>query len=162
MFITNFSPSVTRAGIMGIIMLFSKIIYKKNDIYTSIAISLFIMLIYNPFLIQNLGLLLSYGGVIGIITFNKSILRFLDNIQIKNKLYKYKIRPKIKKYIDKIKEIISISISVQIFILPIILCNLNTFNPYFLISNLIINIIIGPILILGFFYIILILINILV
>ena len=49
MFITNFAPSVTRAGIMGILMLFSKIVYRKNDIYTAIAISLFLILIYNPF-----------------------------------------------------------------------------------------------------------------
>lgn len=159
MFITNFSPSVTRAGIMGIIMLFSKIIYRKNDIYTSISISLLLILMYNPFLIQNLGLVLSYGGVIGIIIFNKSILKFLKNIKIKNKIYKYKIRPRIHKFLDKIKEIISVSISVEIFILPIILYNLNTFNPYFLISNLVLSIVIGPIVILGFLFIIIVLIN---
>lgn len=159
MFITNFSPSITRAGIMGIIMTFSKLIYRRNDIYTSISISLFLILIYNPFLIQNLGLQLSFGGVIGIIIFNKSILKFLKDIKIKNKIYKYKIRPKIQGKLDKIKEIISVSISVQIVILPIILYNLNTFNMYFLITNLILSIIIGVIVILGFLFILLVLIN---
>lgn len=160
MFLTNFSPSITRAGIMGIIMLFSKVLYRRNDIYTSISISLLLILIYNPFLIQNLGLILSYGGVFGIILFNKTILNILDKIKVKNKIYIYKIRPKIQKYIIKIKEIISISISVQIFILPIILYNLNTLNPYFLISNFILSIIVGPIVILGFIFIIIVLINI--
>ena len=160
MFITNFSPSITRAGIMGIIMIFSKVIYRKNDIYTSISISLLLILIYNPFLIQNLGLILSYSGVLGIIIFNKNILKLLKNVKIKNKIYEYKIRPKIQNYIDKIKEIISVSISVQLFIFPIIIYNLNTFNPYFLISNLILSIVVGPIIILGFIFIILILINI--
>lgn len=160
MFITNFSSSITRAGIMGIIMLFSKIIYRKNDIYTSISISLLLILIYNPFLIQNLGLQLSYGGVIGIIIFSKGVLHFLKNIKIKNKVYKYKIKPKIEKQLDKIKEIMAISISVQIFIIPIILYNSNTFNPYFLISNLVLSIFIGPIVILGFIFIIIVLINI--
>ena len=46
MFITNFSPSVTRAGIMGIMLLFSKIIYRKNDVFTSMSISLFSILIW--------------------------------------------------------------------------------------------------------------------
>lgn len=160
MFITNFSPSITRAGIMGIIMLLSKIIYRKNDIYTSISISLFFILIYNPFLIQNLGLILSYGGVIGIIIFNKSILKILKNIKIKNKIYKYQIIPKVQKYLDDVKEIISISLSVQLMIFPIILYNLNTINPYFLISNLILSIVIGPIVILGFIFIIIVFINI--
>ncbi len=159
MFIINFSPSVTRAGIMGILILVSKIIYRKNDIYTSMTISLFVILIYNPFLILNAGLQLSYGGVIGIIIFNKSIIKILENIKIKNKVYKYKIKPVIQNILDKIKEIISVSISVQVFIFPIILENMNTFNPYFLISNLILSIIIGPIVIIGFIFIIIVLIN---
>lgn len=159
MFITNFSPSIVRAGIMGIILIFSKLIYRKNDIYNTISISLFLILIYNPFLIQNLGLLLSYGGVIGIVIFNKHILNILKNINVKNKIYKYKIRPKICRYLDKIKEIISVSISVQLLILPLIISSLNTFNPYFLMSNLILSFVIGPVVILGFIFIILILIN---
>lgn len=159
MFITNFAPSITRAGIMGIIMLFSKIIYRKNDIYTDISISLFLILLYNPFLIQNLGLKLSYGGIIGIIIFNKSILRSFKNIKIDNKIYKYKIRPKFQNFVDKVKEIISISFSVQLFILPIIIYNLNMFSPYFLISNLILSIFIGPIVIVGFLFIFVVLIN---
>lgn len=159
MFITNFAPSVTRAGIMGMLMLFSKIIYRKNDIYTSMAISLFCILIYNPFLLLNAGLQLSYGGVIGIIFFNKQLIQIFKNIKIKNKIYKYKIRPIIQKHIEKIEEIISISISVQLFILPIIISNLNTLNPYFLLSNLILSIIAGPIVIIGFLFILIILIN---
>ena len=159
MFITNFSASVTRAGIMGIIMILSKIFYRKNDIYTALSISLFIILIYNPFLIQSLGLLLSYGGVIGIILLNKTILSILKNIKVKNKKYKYFIKPKIQNSLDKIKEIISVSISVQIFIFPIAIYNLNTFNPYFFISNLLLSIVIGPIIIIGFLFIIVILIN---
>ena len=144
---------------MGIIMILSKIFYRKNDIYTALSISLFIILIYNPFLIKSLGLLLSYGGVIGIIILNKSILSILKNIKIKNKKYKYFIKPKIQNSLDKIKEIISVSISVQIFIFPIAIYNLNTFNPYFFISNLLLSIVIGPIIIIGFLFIIVILIN---
>ena len=85
MFITNFSPSITRAGIMSILYIFSNIIHRKSDILTSISFSLLIILIYNPFLIMNLGLQLSYGGTIGIILFNKTILNILNNIKLKNK-----------------------------------------------------------------------------
>ena len=159
MFITNFSQSVTRAGIMGILLLLSKIIYTKNDIYTSMSISLFAILIYNPFLILNSGLQLSYFGVLGIIILNKNITKILENIKIKNKFYKYKIKPQIQKTLDKLKEIMSISLSVQLFILPIILENMNTFNPYFFISNLFLSIFVVPIVISGFIFMIIILIN---
>lgn len=159
MFITNFSPSITRAGIMGIIMIFSKLVYRKNDFCTSISISLFLSLLYNPFLIQNLGLQLSFGGVCGIYFFNKSILQILKNVKVKNKVYKYKIRPKIQNVLDKIKDVVSVSLSVQIFIFPILVYNLNTFNLYFLISNLILSVFIGPILILCFLFLILVFVN---
>lgn len=159
MFLTNFSPSVTRAGVMGIIMLFSKIVYRKNDFCTSISISLFLILIYNPFLIQNLGFQLSFGGVFGIFIFNKNIIKMIDNIKIKNKIYKYKIKPKFQKVLDIVKQTVSISLSVQIFILPIIVYKLNIFNLYFLISSLVLSILIGPIVILCFLFIIIVLVN---
>ena len=139
MFLTNFSPSITRAGVMSILLLFSKLVYRNNDTYTSLSLALLIILVYNPFLINNLGLQLSFGGVLGIVLLNKNVSQLLK--------------------IKKIKDAISISISVQLFILPIVLSQSNIFNPYFLISNLLLSIIVGPIVILGFIYIILILIN---
>lgn len=87
MFITGFAPSIVRATIMGVLIIFSEIIYKKNDIWTSISISLFIILIYNPFLILNIGLKLSYLGTISIIVFNKDVARHIRR-KIKNKKFK--------------------------------------------------------------------------
>lgn len=121
MSLTNFSPSITRAGIMCITLLFSKLIYRNNDTYNSLALALLIILIYNPFLINDLGLQLSFGGVLGIVLLNKDISELVK--------------------IKKIKDPISISTSVQLFILPIVLRQLNIFNPYFLISNLLLSIV---------------------
>lgn len=154
MFITGFSPSVIRATIMGILVIVSNLAYRKNDFWTSIATSLFIILIYNPYLIMDIGLQLSYFGVIGIILFQKTILEMLANMKIKNKKYKGKKKIKMK-IVEKIKEILAVGISAQITILPIILYHYNTFNPYFFISNFLLSIIIGPTIILGVIFIIL-------
>ena len=54
MFLTNFSPSITRAGVMSILLLFSKLVYRNNDTYTSLSLALLIILVYNPFIINNL------------------------------------------------------------------------------------------------------------
>ena len=145
MFITGFSPSVVRAGIMGILLIFSKLLYRKNDILTSLSISIFLILIYNPFLIKNIGLQFSYIGTIGIILFYKNVYDFFNNI--KNKKRKYIFNRKFYIFIDKIIEILSVSISVQITIIPIILFNFNFFSVYFLITNLLTSVIIGPIII---------------
>ena len=150
MFITGFAPSVVRASIMGIIMLISKLIHRKNDIWTSISLSLLILLIYNPFLILNVGLQLSYLGTIGIVCFNKNVYNFLRKLKIRNKKIRYKINRKFILLMDKIKEMLSVTLSAQIVILPILLFNFNILGIYFFISNILVSIIIGPIIIVGF------------
>ncbi len=154
MVITDFSPSIIRAGIMEILMLSSKLFYKKNDTINSMAISLLVILINNPFRIENLGLQLSYSATLGMILFHKKIYQILKNIKIRNKFYLYRVKPKIDKTLDKVKEIIALSISVKISILPILLYNLNILNPYFLVSNLILSIVLVPIVIVAFTFLI--------
>lgn len=62
--ITGFSPSVVRAGLMAYIGLFANILHRKSDIFNNLAIVLLITLIYNPYNINNMSVLLSYGGVL--------------------------------------------------------------------------------------------------
>ena len=149
MILAGSSPSVVRTVIMGILTIFSKLVYRKNDILTSIAISLFIILIYNPFLITDVGLQLSYLGTLGIILFHKNLYNFLRGVKIKNKRFKYRINRKLILLIDKIKEILSVTLAASIGILPVMLYHFNLFGTYFLIANLIVSIIIGPIVIVG-------------
>jgi len=150
MFITGFSPSIVRASIMGILVTFSGIIHRKNDIWNSIGISLLIILIYNPFLITNIGLQFSYLGTIGIILFYNNVFKFLKKKKIKNKRIQYKINRKVIIAIEKIKEILAVTLSAQIAILPIMLYHFNIFSPYFFISNVLVSLIIGSIIIIGF------------
>lgn len=152
MFLTNFTPSVVRAGLMGIIAIVSKLTYNKNDTWTSISISLLIILIYNPYLITSAGVILSYGGTIGIILFQKSVSQICNTVI--NKIYKYKTNNMIIKIINYIKETISVSFSAQIFIAPIMARLFNTISISFFISNFFVSFIIGPIIIVGFLFII--------
>lgn len=143
-FMTGFSSSIIRAVVMGVIAIGAGITYRRSDVWNSIAISLFGILLYNPFLILNIGLQLSYLGTIGIILFRPIVLQILNTIRLKKKL----------KVIEKIKEMIAVSISAQIMILPIMLYHFNIIGIYFLITNLLVSIIIGSVIILGFFCII--------
>lgn len=136
-FITGFSPSIVRAVIMEILTIGAGIVHRKNDIGNAIAISLLGILIYNPFLILNIGLQLSYLGTIGIILFRTTILQILKWIKF-----------------EKIRELLAVSLSAQIAILPILIYHFNIIGIYFLITNLLVSIVIGPVIILGFFSII--------
>lgn len=139
--LTGFSKSIVRASIMGILIMGAGLFYRKNDIWTSISLSLLIMLIYNPFIITNVGMQLSYLGTIGIILFNKTIFKILKNIKPKNTKYEYKTNRKIILSISKMKEILAVTISASMGVVPVMLFHFNLFSTYFLITNLLVSII---------------------
>ena len=132
MFLTGLSPSVVRASIMACFMLFSKLIYRKSDVWTNISISLLSLLIYNPFCIGNISLILSYVGTIGILTYSinfKQSIRFLD--------------------------MVGITLSVTIFLIPILAIYFNKIPIFSLFVSLLVGIIVLPIFILGIVFIVL-------
>jgi competence protein ComEC len=121
--LTGFSPSVIRATLMCSIMLLCNFFSTKNQIQSSISISALFILLFGPKLIYNLGFQLSYSAVIGIILFQKKIK---EMVNVKNKFIKY------------FWEISSVTLSAQIFTLPLILFYFQKFPTYFIFSNLII------------------------
>lgn len=156
MILTGLSPSVVRAGIMGIILISAGLFYRKLDIATSISLSLLISLINNPFSINNNGLLLSYGGTIGIVLFEKKIEKMLKinkKSKTENKIILYKSNfciQKLYKLKNLIMSMLSVTISAQIIILPIIMLKFNTISFTFFISNILAGFLIGIIIICGY------------
>lgn len=132
--ITGATYSVVRACIMAIILIGAKLCYRKENFTTSICISLLIILIQNPFAINDIGLKLSFMGTIGIIVFNKNITNLFIKLKIK----------------EKIAKILSITFSAQLMIVPITVLNFNTISLTFFISNLLASPLLGIIIVLGF------------
>lgn len=64
MALVNFTPSVTRACIMAILNLLAQVLFRKADIYQNLAISSFIILLFNPYSLLDIGFQLSFGGTI--------------------------------------------------------------------------------------------------
>ena len=132
--LTGMTPSVQRAVIMSIYILIGNLLHKKPNILTSISLSMLILLIENPYNLFDVGFQLSYAGTAGIILLNKKI-----------KIKKSKI-----KIIQKIKEMIVVTLSANIMIIPIMMLHYNTISFTFLISNILASPILGIIIILGF------------
>lgn len=149
MHITDFSSSVVRASIMGIILLFSILLHRKNDIATTISLSILLILINNPYKILDIGLLLSYFATIGIICFSKLINRNEEN-EVSTHI----------KVINYLKGLIAVTVFANIFVIPIMIYNFNTISFTFVFSNLMAGILIGPITIGGFILILISFINI--
>lgn len=132
--ITGASYSVVRACIMAIVVIGAKICYRKENFFTSICISLIIILIQNPFAINDIGLKLSFMGTAGIVILNKSITNFFIKLKIK----------------QKIAEALSVTFSAQLMIMPITILNFNTISLTFFISNILASPLLGIIIIFGF------------
>lgn len=64
MALVDFTPSVTRACIMAILNLLAQILFRKADIYQNLAISSFVILLFNPYSLLDIGFQLSFGGTI--------------------------------------------------------------------------------------------------
>lgn len=79
--ITGFSPAVCRAAFMISIIATAQGFNRYTNIYNSIAVSLFFLLLFNPYLLVDVGFQLSYLAVLGIIYFQPKIYRWikLDN-----------------------------------------------------------------------------------
>ena len=122
--LTGNTPSVVRAGIMSILLILSSILKRQNDVYTNISTSLLIQIINNPYVIFDMGLILSYSGVIGIVTFNK----FFSKI-IKNK-------------------VVCVTLSANLLIIPIMIYKYNTISFTFIISNVLASGLLGLIIML--------------
>lgn len=149
MFITRFSISVVRASIMGILACMAFVVYRKSDTLNNISISVLIILINNPFSMISTSFLLTYGGTLGIIYFEPIVEKIIKNVKVRNRKWKY-LFLRIQRKCEKIIEIVSVSISAQIVISPIMILKFNTLGLGFLITNLLLSCVIGIIVMGGF------------
>ena len=70
MAMTGFSPSVTRAGMMQVLLIFAPLLNRERDSLTSLSAALLLLLIMNPLSIGSIGLQLSFSATLGIILFS--------------------------------------------------------------------------------------------
>lgn len=146
------SNSVCRACIMVSITYFGNIILKKDDFYASFRSALIFLLIINPYNIFSGSMWLSFGGSIGIVLYSKLIEKYIAK---KIKLKKFseldnKFLIFIYKILNKSIAIISVTLGAQIIVFPIMIYMFNTISLNFIISNLLISELVGPILIFGY------------
>jgi len=118
MIFTGGQASTIRAFIMIFILKISSKIYKKYDSLSSLSLAAIILLIIRPFSILDIGFMLSFLCVLGIIVYNKKMKKVL-----------YKLP-------SALNESFSLSLSSQIFSTPYAIVALKTFSLGFLFSNL--------------------------
>ena len=121
-FVTGASASVLRSAVMFTFIAVGMTFNKKTSIYNSMAASAFLLLCINPFMLWDVGFQLSYCAVLGIVTTQKYIYNWF---YFRNTL------------LNKVWEIASVSLSAQIFTLPLCIYYFHQVPLLFLASNLV-------------------------
>jgi competence protein ComEC len=119
--LAGLAPSILRATIMLSFVIIGNVINRKGVLLNSLAASAFILLCMNPSNLFDIGFLLSYVAVIGIVVLQGPISKMFYS--------KYKI-------VNKIWEITSVTIAAQLATAPFTIYYFHQFPIYFWLSNL--------------------------
>lgn len=121
-FLAGAQPSVLRSALMFSCIVAGESFSKKTSIYNTLAVSAFLLLCFNPFWLWDVGFQLSYAAVLSIIIFMRPIYNWF---YIKNKI------------LDFIWKLNAVTLSAQIFTLPIGIYHFHQFPASFIITNFI-------------------------
>lgn len=135
-YLSGASPSIMRAAIMFSFVLGGRVLQRYQNIYNTLCVVFFCMLLYNPNDVFNVGMLLSFAAVVGIVALTPSIENWISIPDYTQ--YNFGIK-RIGFWLAKqIWLLISVCIAAQLFTLPVSLYFFYQFPTYFLLSNLIV------------------------
>lgn len=128
--VAGFSPSITRACIMHILMVIALLFEREYDPPTALSFSVLLMLVLNPWTVTNVGFQLSVSCMVGIFLFAAPIQHWLLETK---RLSKIKgIHGKILRWVCTT---VSISLSAGIFTTPLCAYYFGTVSLVSLITN---------------------------
>ena len=142
----GFTPSIMRAGIMTIIALTGKMMFRQADSLNSLGAAVLIICFLNPYSVCDTGFLLSVSASAGIILFSdKLTVRAAELLQpertgmINDKLLKFYTPHENKRRIRILISAVTVPVSALIFTYPITIIFFHFFAPYSVIANLMIT-----------------------
>lgn len=129
MALTGFSKSVTRAGIMLILLYAGKLIKHRADSINSLFIAVTLILLFNPFAATSIALQMSFLATLGILTLSEPVIIPVKNLRTKIPSIVYNI-------ILFVYSIIALSVIATLFTIPVSALNFGYYSPFAPVSNL--------------------------
>lgn len=120
--LTGAAASILRSAVMFTFIIAGESLGRKTQVYNTLAASAFCLLAYRPWFLWDAGFQLSYTAVLGILLFMKPLYRL---IYCPNKL------------LNGIWQLNAITLSAQVFTLPLVLYYFHQFPNLFLFTNFI-------------------------
>ena len=130
-FFTGASVSALRAGVLCVFMYVGKLLYRKSDPLTTLSLAAALFTLINPHVIYDASFMLSFAATAGIILFNNGFSAIFA------KAYK-NLTPGTKpyKFVKGIFESITVGLSAQIFVIPILVYLFKGFSVMSVIATL--------------------------
>ncbi len=119
--ITGFSESVSRSVTMFSLISLARAISRNSNIYNTLFLSAFILLVIDPLRIEEPGFQLSYLAVFGIVSIHPLLEKMLP---VPNKILK------------RLSDLVFVSIAAQLATLPVSLIYFHQFPVYFIFTNI--------------------------
>ncbi|MBP5135792.1 MAG: ComEC family competence protein [Paludibacteraceae bacterium] len=132
-FVTGLSPSVTRASFMLSVILFGYVIGRRPVMLNTLFLSAFVLLLFNPDNIYDIGFQLSYSAVLGIFMFFKPISDVLSDRDGWHRV-SWRHTP-LKMVALWAWDLAAMSVAAQVGTLPLSLYYFHKFSVYFLLAN---------------------------
>lgn len=154
-FMTGFPPSILRAGTMLLFVLFGKIIDRNTNSLALIFFVAFLMLLFSPKMLFDVGFQLSFVVTIALVVCMSVIVEKFKKADEKYK-EKYKNASRFKKYIlylfspMNLATIIAIPFVAQVFVIPLQMHYFNSFTPFSIFANILVVPFIGILSFIGF------------
>ena len=128
----GFTPSVTRACVMQILMLLALIADREYDPPTALSFAVLVMLAVNPMTIVSISFQLSVGCMAGIFLFSERIRQWLESRRI-GEISNKGIRGKLKRWF---LSSVSVSISSSVITTPLVALYFGTVSLVSVLTNL--------------------------
>lgn len=115
--IAGFTPSITRACLMQILIIVANLLDKEYDPPTSLAFAVLVMLLINPLSIISVSLQLSVGCIAGIQAFSGKISAWLQDRSVMGSLKGRGILPSLKRWLVSS---VSVTLSACVITTPLV------------------------------------------
>ena len=154
-FMTGFPPSILRAGLMLLFVLFGKLINRDTDSFALVCFVAFLILIVSPKMIFDIGFELSFVVTIGLVLCCNTIISKFEKSD-DNFKRKYKKLTRFQKYFffllspKSLAGILSVPLVAQIWVIPLQMHYFNTLNPLSIFANIAVVPFIGILSFIGF------------
>ncbi len=144
--VSGLSSPVLRSTFMFSLILLAETLSRQQNAYNTVAISAFCLLVYDPNLITNVGFLLSFFAVFGMIQIQPLLNPLIIIDKRKNWIYWL---------IDRLWKVTTVAVAAQIATFPLTIYLFHQFPNYFLLANPIVILLSSVVLIGGLVFLVL-------